>query len=989
MANTNTGVLDTANQASGIITWTPTNSSPTTQNPSPVNPSISPVVSNWVTALNTQTNQQVAEPTVSTPTPTAPVASTTPTTPNTDEWTKLSSNVSPSNVQIWGSQEKTTVSTPEWTTTTTKESPVVNYNQWQGREQDILNNLNEEAKNDAITQKALQTWDLATFRLKYWYDQADATKKQMLDAFFQANQPKNSDSFLQMLANGQTIENSQYASSPAAADAQHRFDLIGSYKGASADNLYSAMVTGQIVPWSEPYNDLVKLNGGIETPDMLAAKAKYQQKITSDQINRDAWVSGGYALKETGTTQNVSDSLVNSKGIDYAKEFQKDVANNPDIVNLSQQVNATDKQINDLEADKALTIKKIAADHPWLNSGLLLEIANEQNAPINEQITKLQNDRAYQAANLDYKTSLASKMFDYKFQQAQSELAYQRQVAQTQQAQGFQTNLLGLQQAYANPDINSTDPQIANIAAQKAVAADLTFAQTNGIPVRRWAGQIISDAQAYAQQNGVSLGKALDATFTQPLHSKPEYQQVMKDLQNRNNPSFIKSTTPDWKQDNSWNWYNANGIESPVLQISKNPPLGTKDSTGYKNASQAKDGTVYWSCWQFANDLSGVWSEPGWDDTIAGRTKTYTDTAPVVWGMVFEAGPQLDAKNWHVAVVTKINPDGSLQVRESNFFWDDKVHDRTISANEVKSMVKWYYNNTPLAGGQSQNWANSEFTQVAKELVDGKTKVSDLKTLWYNVNEIKQIQDEKLRLENEKWGELSPDEQTLVKALQTYDLDPNKLPWGMSKEAQASKKRILAAAFNDPNYDMKKYPAQQALYKSWTSWSMMNNNNGITTVTRHMMELKPALEALQNGDIKKFNELWNSADTQFGVADTNDANVIAQAVGSEMAKVYKWNASPTTDEINEWSSKISTALSSGQQAWLLKTLSKLLYGKITSNAQNYNRTMWEKPQSIFDPESEQFLRDYGVDVSKDFKTTSWETNNQSWTVQYNWYNLPH
>jgi len=68
---------------------------------------------------------------------------------------------------------------------------------------------------------------------------------------------------------------------------------------------------------------------------------------------------------------------------------------------------------------------------------------------------------------------------------------------------------------------------------------------------------------------------------------------------------------------------------------------------------------------------------------------------------------------------------------------------------------------------------------------------------------------------------------------------------------------------------------------------MMNNNNGITTVTRHMMELKPALEALQNGDIKKFNELWNSADTQFGVADTNDANVIAQAVGSEMAKVYK------------------------------------------------------------------------------------------------------
>jgi len=39
----------------------------------------------------------------------------------------------------------------------------------------------------------------------------------------------------------------------------------------------------------------------------------------------------------------------------------------------------------------------------------------------------------------------------------------------------------------------------------------------------------------------------------------------------------------------------------------------------------------------------------------------------------------------------------------------------------------------------------------------------------------------------------------------------------MSKEAQSRKAKILAAAFNDPNYDMKKYPVRQALYKNWTS----------------------------------------------------------------------------------------------------------------------------------------------------------------------------
>jgi hypothetical protein len=81
-----------------------------------------------------------------------------------------------------------------------------------------------------------------------------------------------------------------------------------------------------------------------------------------------------------------------------------------------------------------------------------------------------------------------------------------------------------------------------------------------------------------------------------------------------------------------------------------------------------------------------------------------------------------------------------------------------------------------------------------------------------------------------------------------------------------------------------------------------------------------------------------------------------------MAKVYKGAASPTTDEIAEWKSKISTNLSEKQGKGLLKTMSNLLYGKIASNAQNYTRTMGEKPENIFDAESSAFLKKYGVDV---------------------------
>ena len=289
---------------------------------------------------------------------------------------------------------------------------------------------------------------------------------------------------------------------------------------------------------------------------------------------------------------------------------------------------------------------------------------------------------------------------------------------------------------------------------------------------------------------------------------------------------------------------------------------------------------------------------------------------------------------------------------------------KILSDNGLKASDLYNYKATPTS---TPVWVNAEYTQVAQELIDWKTKVSDLKSLQYSPDEIKQIQDEKLRLESTKWWELSKDDESLVAALKNYTLDPAKLPWGMSKEWQASRKRILAAAFGDPEFDMKKYSAKQKVYNSWTSWPMQVNNNWITTVTRHMMELEPALKALENGDIQKFNELWNTGSTQFWVADPNNAEMVSTAVASEMAKVYKWTASPTEDEIKEWKSKIATKLSSWQAKGLIDTMSKLLYGKITSNAQNYTRTMWEKPESIFDEESADFLHSHWVNIGKDFK----------------------
>lgn len=145
-------------------------------------------------------------------------------------------------------------------------------------------------------------------------------------------------------------------------------------------------------------------------------------------------------------------------------------------------------------------------------------------------MTRLQNKQGIDQANLNYKTTMAQKTFDYKVEQNKQQVAAQAVIdAEARQAKS-QRSLFDYQQSYANPDINSANPQIAQVAAQKLVADALKFAQENGVPVQRNQSQVITDAQNYAKQNGVSLATALQTTFTDPLNSKPEFIEAMDSI---------------------------------------------------------------------------------------------------------------------------------------------------------------------------------------------------------------------------------------------------------------------------------------------------------------------------------------------------------------------------------------------------------------------------------------------------------------------------
>lgn len=52
-----------------------------------------------------------------------------------------------------------------------------------------------------------------------------------------------------------------------------------------------------------------------------------------------------------------------------------------------------------------------------------------------------------------------------------------------------------------------------------------------------------------------------------------------------------------------------------------------------------------------------------------------------------------DKQYWHIAVVTSVNWDWTINITESNLNGEWKVTNRTVWVNEVT----WFYNNTPLA----------------------------------------------------------------------------------------------------------------------------------------------------------------------------------------------------------------------------------------------------------------------------------------------------
>lgn len=418
-------------------------------------------------------------------------------------------NVTPATVP--STTETTQVkTTPEGTITTktTPNVPAVDYNTSIGREAEINKHLNDAYASGMTSPASIKAFAS--------YGTADEGKKALIDAFIKSKTPQSSNDYLNLLVNGQNIDISQ-RNNPFYTSALQDYSKIKSFQNSTGKEINSAIDSGALIEGTAAFDALAKIN-----PNAIAEyqRIKANKNIANNVNNQSMGVFNSMnsvsnydknknvpsQSRETTPVedflQKLSDKLTQNVAPDYAKMWSDAVTANPEvntyknsIIDLQSKLKQNQQAQINLEDDIKARYANTGADQAYIDAKIregLKPIYKEQNN-LNIQLQTAQDHLTMLTQVAKDQIDFAKQAFQDRqsmnnqaMQLAQMGIAQQNfkssqdfQSAEAEKARAAQKDLIAYQQSYANPDINSSDPNIARIAAQKLVSDALSFAQTN------------------------------------------------------------------------------------------------------------------------------------------------------------------------------------------------------------------------------------------------------------------------------------------------------------------------------------------------------------------------------------------------------------------------------------------------------------------------------------------------------------------------------
>lgn len=510
----------------------------------------------------------------------------------------------------------------------------------------------------------------------------------------------------------------------------------------------------------------IKLTDPAKYEEIKVANQKLEQSYISNQNIQIYWEILGDKKTQQVTIpsplQQIQEKMLSffsntNPTADVFAQYKAEL-NNPELVKMQDELSDSTRKLEDLDKTIKATADEVKAQYPWLSKSYIWALIQDRTDALMKQrdslVLDLKNTQNKITTRMDnakenYQLSLEQAKMERQnkldqFQQLgtvygmmkdeydrQDKYNYAQFQADLEMEQSFKK--LDMQEKFLKWDVTSKDPAQVKKAVDYAVWQ--TLEEFSGLPISRSREKIVEDIQYWLSTGKYkSLWQAIDENLRKPIQWKKEYEQWSKKKAWISWPTYIDiwwqkyiDKNWDWNltkvnvQDHGNIWDAKTRQERQSIYKSMINNYGGGASWVVNTARSIPNGTTWWQCWAYINDI--VKGKPWWiQDSLDSKIKMVTPWATAEqWNvMVVDTGSK--NPNWHVALVLS-SWDGTVTVSESNADWkSEKITQTTYSIDKnwqlikpdwsVFGTLKWYIK--PDYAQQTTTW--NEPTEAEKQL---------------------------------------------------------------------------------------------------------------------------------------------------------------------------------------------------------------------------------------------------------------------------------
>lgn len=512
--------------------------------------------------------------------------------------------------------------------------------------------------------------------------------------------PKTVDGIYNAIAGWQVLTD-DVLRTPQYKQAKQRFDAVGKFGAMTVQQLSDSIKQGQITT---------------SVSSALANNPNYQlarQKV--DTENKNKMLNNVYSTFSTGKelvienpVESISDKLISKYWLNTNESrnlYQEIVKNNTDVVNYAKQLSDVNKQIADTTKVINDGYKEIRKNYGGkLSASQLIAYMWSRFRDATELLSSLNTTKDYLKADLETASDLAMGEYNASIKDMERSDAIRNALFSAELWLYTEGQKLKLQADFAKQQAEQAmnDPLTA-------VTSLVDEYKKQGIPFTRSTQEMVREAQAYVAGGG-NLADYLTQLQT-TIQTKPEYQRLRElqqgQLTDREKMGIgFQQDIAKMQMEQDFQMKLAEAKKTTDNKWTKLDDGLYQDTNGnIITGDELKQAKLLWNnyitkwigqeggeCGFYASRGTWMTATPGGNSKEA-RVKAFSDTTPQVWGMAFFEWAGYDPTYWHISIVTGINDDWTINVKDSNFAWDKKVQERTVPASSVTG----YYNNTPLA----------------------------------------------------------------------------------------------------------------------------------------------------------------------------------------------------------------------------------------------------------------------------------------------------